>query len=110
MAALFADVAAFGIAPWFENESWLEEDLAGVLIDLLEPVPQLLVLIRVIVQHIDRALGVVHTFAVGEPFEKRPQLLDRLAEGGVLDMNMISGCRSVARGSTLAPATPLDSD
>lgn len=49
MAALFADLAAFVVACWFENESWLKEDLAGVLIDLLEPAPQLLVLIRVIV-------------------------------------------------------------
>jgi len=108
MAAVFADLAGFVIARWFENESWLEEDLASVLVDLLEPVPQVLVLLRVVIQPIDRALGVVHAFAVGEPFEKRPQLPGRLTKGGFLDMNVINGCERGARGSTLAPATSLE--
>lgn len=33
MTALFANLASFGIARWFENESWLEEDLTNILID-----------------------------------------------------------------------------
>lgn len=84
MAALFANLVALAIAQWFENKSWLEEDLASVLIDLLEPVPQFLVPVRVIVQYIDRVLGVAHTFSVGEPLEKRPQLPGGLTKCGVL--------------------------
>ena len=108
MAALFADIAGFVVARRFENESWLEEDLTSVLVDLLEPVPQFLVLIGVIIQPIDRVLGVVHAFVVGEPFEKRPQLSGRLTKGGFLDMNVINGCGWGARGRTLAPATSLE--
>ena len=92
MAAVFTNLAAFVVARWFENKSWLEKDLASVLVDLLEPVPQLLVLVRVIIQPIDRALGMVHAFVVCETFEERPQLPGRLTKGGFLDMNVINGC------------------
>jgi hypothetical protein len=67
--AILADLAAFSIALWLEHESWLKEDLAGVLINLLEPVPQLLVPVRVVVKRIDRILDQVHALAVSEPFE-----------------------------------------
>lgn len=83
-ATVFADLAAFGVALGFEDVSWLEENFAGVLIDLLEPVPQFLVPIRVVVQHIDRVLDLVYTPSVGEPFEKRPQFAGSPAESRIL--------------------------
>ena len=92
MAAVFANLATFGVARRFENESWLEEDLASVLVNLLEPVPQLLVLVCVIVQYIGRVLDLVHTLVVGKPFEKRSQLPGGLTECGILDVNTINGC------------------
>ena len=94
MTAVFADPGAFFITLWFENISWLEENLASVLVYLLEPVPQLLIPVRIIVQRIDRVLDLVHVPAIGEPLEKHPQLLGSLFEGGILGTNTISGCRS----------------
>ena len=49
VTAVFADPTTFAITCWFENVSWLKENLAGVLIDLFEPVPQLLVPVRVLI-------------------------------------------------------------
>jgi hypothetical protein len=110
LAAPFANLVTFGIARWFENVSRLEEDLASVLVDLLEPVPQPLVPVRIIVQHIDRVLDLVHVPAVGEPFEKRPQLLGSLTKGGILDIIAINSCRWGAKDSGMTLATPLDSE
>ena len=93
MAAVFADIGAFFITLWFENISWLEEDLASVLVYLLKPVPQFLVPVRIAVQRIDRVLDLVHAPAIGEPFEKGPQLMGGLAEGGILGTNTIGDCR-----------------
>ena len=49
VTAVFADPTTFAITCRFENVSWLKENLAGVLIDLFEPVPQLLVPVRVLI-------------------------------------------------------------
>lgn len=86
--AIFTYVSAFSIAIWFENVSWLEKDLASVLIDLLEPVPQLLVSVGVVVEHIDRILDLVHVPAIGEPFEKRPQFASGFIKSGILGANI----------------------
>ena len=107
---VFANLATIGVASWFENESWLEEDLACVLVDLLEPVPQPLVSVCVIVQHIDRILDLVHTLSVGKPFEKRPQLPGGLAKGGILGTSRFNGCERGTLDDTLALATPWDSE
>jgi len=93
MTAVFADLVTVGVALWFKNVSWLEEDLASVLVNLLEPVPQLLVPVRVVVQRIDRILDLVHTPAVGEPFEERSQLPSGQTKGGILYMNAINYSR-----------------
>ena len=87
--ATFADLAAFGVAIWFENISWLEEDLTGVLINLLEPVPHFLVSVGVVVKRIDCVLNLVHVLAIGEPFEKRFQFAGGLLESGVLETNVV---------------------
>ena len=107
---VFANLTTIGVARWFENESWLEEDLACVLVDLLEPVPQPLVSVCVIVQHIDRILNLVHTLSVGKPFEKRPQLPGGLAKGGILGTSRVNGCERGTVDDTLALATPWDSE
>ena len=90
--AIFADLAAFSVASWFENVSWLEEDLAGVSIDLLEPVPQSLISVGVVVEGIDRIFDVIHTHAVGEPFEKHPQFASGLSKSGILGANVVKLC------------------
>lgn len=89
-AAVLADPATFSVALRFEDVSRLEEDFASVLVSLLEPVPQLLVPVRVVVQCIDRVLDLIHTLVIGEPFEQRPQLPSSLTEAGILDMKMIN--------------------
>ena len=106
-AAVFANLVTVGVALWFENVSWLEEDLASVLINLLEPAPQLLVPVRVVVQRIDRVLDLVHTPAVGESFEERPQLPSGLTKGGILYMNTISCSGWSSTDRVLAWATSL---
>lgn len=91
-AAIFADLPAFAVALWLENVSRVEKDLAGILVDLLEPVSQLLVPVRVVVQCINRVLDLVHARAIGEPFKKRLQFAGGLLESGILGTNVIDGC------------------
>jgi len=92
MTTVFTDLVTFGITLWLENVSWLEQDLAGELVNLLEPVPQFLVPVGVFVQHIDRVFDLVGTPAVGEPLEKRPQLPGSLLECRILHINTINYC------------------
>ena len=90
--ATFTDIAAFGVALGFKDVSWLEENLASVLVDLLEPAPQSLIPVRVIVQHIDRVRDLVQTPPVGEPFEKRPQFACSQTESRILGANEVNSC------------------
>ena len=107
MAAVFADLATFCVALWFENVSWLEENLASVLVNLLEPVPQSLVPVRIIVQHIDRILDLVHTSVVGKPFEERPQFTSSLTKSGVLYVKTVNYSRYSRIDGVLAWTTSL---
>ena len=106
--AIFANLAALGVAIWFENISWLEEDLTGVLINLLEPVPQLLVSVGVVVKRIDGVLNLVHVLAIGEPFKKRFQLASGLLEGGILGANVDNGFAKNTIGGEPTFTTSLD--
>jgi hypothetical protein len=106
--AILADLATFGVAMWFENISRLEEDLAGVLVNLLEPVFEPLVSVGVVVERIDRILDLVHVPAIGEPFEKRFQFAGGLLKRGILGTNVNNGCDQSAVGGKPTSATSLD--
>lgn len=63
-----------GVALRLEHESSIEQDLARVRVKLLEPSPQLLVLLRVVGERVKSVEDGVDGLAVCEAFEKDAEL------------------------------------
>lgn len=63
-----------GVALRLEHESSIEQDLARVRVKLLEPSPQLLVLLRVVGERVKSVEDGVDRLAVCEAFEKDAEL------------------------------------